>query len=70
MAVTAPNVLRRDVVVLFLCGRRKAVSNKCQVGVLLGGAAELLPDRFIFNACLQRRIDGLKTAFSRQRKEE
>lgn len=31
-------------------GCRKAVGDKCQVGVLLGGAAELLPARFTFNA--------------------
>lgn len=70
MAVSAPNVLERDAVVLFLCGCRKAVGDKCQVGVLLGGAAELLPARFIFNACLPRTIDGLKSGSLRRRGEE
>lgn len=66
----APNVLERDAVVLFLCGCRKAVGDKCQMGVLLGGAAELLPARFIFNACLPRTIDGLKSGSLRRRGEE
>lgn len=70
MAVSAPNVLERDAVVLFLCGCRKAVGDKCQVGVLLGGAAELLPARFIFNACLPWTIDGLKSGSLRRRGEE
>lgn len=35
--------------------------------MLLGGAAELLPARFIFNACLPRTIDGLKSGSLRRR---
>lgn len=34
--------------------------------MLSGGAAELLPARFIFNACLLQTIDGLKTGCLRR----